>query len=144
MRKAKVVGVHSVEADQPCHLIELIICDPDRAFNVDDLTQPDEDVEESLWQVAYDERFLDAHSLEPMRLGYRERPDRNEYRLAFFFHYLDLAKPLESSFAPLALPDPSPRPEHLAFMRWVPPTARPNVPMRRRGADCLVVVPKRL
>ena len=39
--------------------------------------------------------FLDAQSLKPLPLGSLERPDRNEYRLAFFFHYLDLAKPLE-------------------------------------------------
>src|SRR5262249_17472648 len=112
MRKAKVVGVHPVEADQPCHLIELMICDSDRDFNVDDLTQPDENVRKGLWQAPYDERFLDAQSLKPLQLSSPERPDCNEYRLAFFFHYLDLAKPLESSFGPLPLPDPSPRPEH--------------------------------
>jgi hypothetical protein len=133
MRNAKVVGVHPVEADQPCHLIELTICDPDGEFNVDDLTQVDETVEKGLWQAACDERFLDARSLEPLpqRLDHRgivfdpgvslEPPDRKEYRLAFFFHYLDLAKPMESSFGPLALPEPSPRPEHLAFMDWGPP-----------------------
>ena len=116
MRKAQVVGVHPVEAEQPCHLIELVISDSDRAFNVEDLTQLDEDIEKGLWQAAYDERFLDAESLEPLPLGSFERPDRNAYRLAFFFHYLDLGKPLESSFGPLALPAPSPRPEHLAFI----------------------------
>jgi hypothetical protein len=121
MRKAKVLGVHPVEADEPCHLVELMVCDSDRSFNVDDLTQLDESVERSLLQAAYDERFLDAQSLEPLRLRWREQPDRNEYRLAFFFHYLDLAKPLESSFGQLALPDPSPRPEHLVFMVWGPP-----------------------
>jgi hypothetical protein len=121
MSKAKVVGVHPVEADQPCHLIELVISAPDRDFNVDDITQLDEDVEKDLWQAAYDERFLDADSLEPLRIGSFERPDCNEYRLAFFFHHLDLGKPLESSFGSLALPDPSPRPEHLAFIDYGPP-----------------------
>ena len=56
MRKAKVAGVHPVEADQPCHLIELMICNFDRDFKVDDLTQLDENVEKRLWQAAYDER----------------------------------------------------------------------------------------
>src|SRR5262245_56712474 len=121
MRSVRVVGVHPIEADQPCHLIELAVCDPDRDFNVDDLTQVDENVTKGLWQAAYDERFLDAESLQLLPLGGLERPDRNEYRLAFFFHYLDLGKPLESSFGPLSLPQPSPRPEHLAFMIWGPP-----------------------
>jgi hypothetical protein len=44
MRNAKVVGVHQVEADQPCHLIELMICDPDGEFNVSDLTQVDKNI----------------------------------------------------------------------------------------------------
>jgi len=95
-----VVGVHPVEADQPCHLIELAISDPGREFNVDDLTQVDENVEKGLWQAAYDERFLDAQSLQPLPLQFQLLSGRSslpkEYRLAFFFHYLDLAKPLES------------------------------------------------
>ena len=133
MRNAQVIGVYPVEADQPCHLIELTICDPDREFNVDHLTQVDENVEKGLWQAAYDERYLDPQSLEP--LPQRPGPEginfppgvslepagRKEYRLAFFFHYLDLAKPLESSFGPLPLPQPSSQPEHLAFMCWGPP-----------------------
>jgi hypothetical protein len=103
MRNATVVGVHPVEADRPCHLIELTICDPDREFTVDDLTQVDENVEKDLWQAAYDEGYLDAQSLEPLprRPGHQgiifdpgvrlEPPDRKECRLALFFHYLDLA-----------------------------------------------------
>ncbi|MBO0754683.1 MAG: hypothetical protein J2P54_02390 [Bradyrhizobiaceae bacterium] len=118
MRSVKVVGVHPIEADEPCHLIELAIWDPDREFNLDDLTQVDDKIRRGLWQVAYDERYLDAQNLQP--LGHN-RPDRKEYRLAFFFHYLDLAKLLESSFGPLALPQPSPRPEYLDFMEWGPP-----------------------
>ena len=39
MRSVRVVGVHPIEADQPLHLIELAVCDFDRDFNVDDLTQ---------------------------------------------------------------------------------------------------------
>jgi hypothetical protein len=42
MRSAKVVGVHPVEADQRCHLIELTICDPNGEFNVNGLTRVDE------------------------------------------------------------------------------------------------------
>jgi hypothetical protein len=121
MREAQIVGVHPVEADQPCHLIELVIWDTARDFYVDQLTQIDELVEKGFWQTAYLERFLDPQSLEPLRLGSFERPNLNAYRLAFFFHYLDPGKPLESSFGPLALPDVSPRPEHLAFMHWMPP-----------------------
>jgi len=71
MRNAQVIGVSPVEADQPCHLVELTICDPYREFNVDDLTQVDENVEKGLWQAAYDERYLDPQSLDPLP----QRPD---------------------------------------------------------------------
>lgn len=66
MRSVRVVGVHPIEADEPCHLIELAVCDPGREFNVDDLTQVDETIRKGLWQVAYDERFLDTQSLQPL------------------------------------------------------------------------------
>jgi hypothetical protein len=117
MHSVKVIGVHPIEADEPCHLIELAICDPDHKFNVDDLTQAIENSRKDFWQVAYDEKFLDVHGLQPSH----ERPDKKEYRLAFFFHYLDLAKPLQTSFGPVALLPPSPQPEHLAFMIYGPP-----------------------
>ena len=48
MRSVKVVGVHPIEADQPCHLIELVVRDPDRDFNVDDLTQVNENVRKKI------------------------------------------------------------------------------------------------
>jgi hypothetical protein len=57
------------------------------------------------WQAAHQESFLDPTSR----------------RVAFFFHYLDLTKTLETSFRPLALLEPSPRPGHSGFMRWLPP-----------------------
>lgn len=121
MRSAQVVGVHPIKAREPCHLIELAIRDPGGDFKVDDLTQIDENVGKDSWQVAYDERFLDGQSLLPLSLRPFERPDQKEYRLVFFFHYLDLTKPLQTSFGPLALPQPSPRPAYLAFMRYVSP-----------------------
>src|SRR5262249_53523082 len=60
-----------------------------------------------------------------------EPPDRKEYRLAFFFHYLDLAKLLEPSFGPLALPQPSLRPERLALIERQNCSKRP-CPSRNR------------
>jgi hypothetical protein len=64
--------VHPVEADHVAILIELTICDPDGEFNVNDLTQVDENVERCRWQAAYDERYLDALILQPLP----QRPHR--------------------------------------------------------------------
>ena len=42
-------------------------------------------------------------------------------RVAFFFHYLDLSRPLETPLGDVALPDPSPAPERLSFMEYEAP-----------------------
>jgi hypothetical protein len=115
-----VIGVYPVEADEPCYLVEVLVRDPDAKFKLDDLTQA-ADADRAYWQAPYDERFFDALSGEPLAVRTFDTPDREEYRLAFFFHYLDLAKPLESSFGPLPLPQQSSRPEYLGLMTWRPP-----------------------
>jgi hypothetical protein len=117
-RSARVLGVHLVDVDHFCHLIELLVCDPAREFSLTALTQPVEGVEEARWQVPYDEKFFEAESCRLLQADVFDVPDRDSYRLAFFFHYLDFAKPLRSSFGPLQLPPPLPRPDHLMFLRY--------------------------
>jgi hypothetical protein len=121
MRSANVIGLHPAEADQPCHLVEMLVCDPERMFRVDDLVQAADGVERRYWQTAYIEQFLDADSGQPLSVPPFKAPERDRYRLAFFFHYLDITKSLETSFGPVVLPQPSPPPPYLAFMRWLPP-----------------------
>jgi hypothetical protein len=46
---------------------------------------------------------------------------KGDWRVAFFFHYLDFSKPLLSPAGPLELPEPSPRPSRLQFFEYEPP-----------------------
>jgi serine/threonine protein kinase len=44
-----------------------------------------------------------------------------EVRIAFFFHFLDLHRPLLTAAGPVQLPAPSPRPARLDFLHYEPP-----------------------
>lgn len=101
----KIIGVHPVVAQQPCYLIELEIGERSRPFNWGDVTQEAPAQSRANWQVAYDETPLNV--------------ERTYW--AFFFHYLDLSKPLLTPSGPLAIPAPSSLPEHLRHLQCIEP-----------------------
>lgn len=97
-------GVHPVEAAEPCHLIEVELSDAE-GFDWGQVTQEDATQLRDNWQVPYDEQPLDD----------------DERRWAFFFHYLDLSKPLLTPAGPVKLPAPTPRPKHLDSAEYIEP-----------------------
>jgi hypothetical protein len=97
--QAKVVGVHPVEGDQPVHLIELLVEGDVDDFDIGEVTQEAPGQPKMNWQAAYDERLLEESD--------------GKVRYAFFFHYLDLNRPLLSRSASLPLPPPTEAPAHL-------------------------------
>lgn len=97
-------GVHPVEATEPCHLIEAELKDAED-FDWGEVTQEDASQPRDNWQVAYDEQPLDD----------------DERYWAFFFHHLDLAKPLLTPAGPIQLPAPTPSPEHLDHIEYMEP-----------------------
>lgn len=101
----KIIGVHPVAAPQPCHLIEMEIEEQSTPFDWGGVTQEDSAQPRTNWQVAYDETPLNDEST----------------RWAFFFHYLDLSKPLLTPAGRLAIPAPSSLPEHLRHLRYIEP-----------------------
>jgi hypothetical protein len=101
----RVVGVHPVEARQPVHLIELEAQLEDMPIDWPSITQSLEGRDSSYWQVPYDEHTV---------------PGRN-WHWCFFFHYLDVSRPLSSQSGDLPLPAASPAPDHLRFMRYEEP-----------------------
>ncbi|MBK9163747.1 MAG: hypothetical protein IPM21_07530 [Acidobacteria bacterium] len=100
----KVLGVHPVEAPEPCYLIEVEI-DEDNEIDWESITQPSEDVPPLEWQVPWDE----------------QRVNSEQNRWAFFFHFLDVGKPLLVMDRPITFPVPTPLPEHLRKIKYFPP-----------------------
>jgi hypothetical protein len=101
----RVLGVHPIEARQPVHLVEFEANLEDMPIVWESITQSLKDKDQSYWQVPYDERKV---------------PNVN-WRWCFFFHYLDLSRPLSSHVGDLELPEPTPTPEHLGFARYEEP-----------------------
>jgi hypothetical protein len=96
-------GIHPIDAPEPCYLIELQVSD---IGPIDWLAITQEQAQpRSNWQVPWDERPIDD----------------DETRWAFFFHYLDLKKPLLTQCGPVTLPNPTPIPEHLTDIEYEPP-----------------------
>jgi hypothetical protein len=101
--QARVIGIHSIPADEPVHLVELELGENATDFDFGEITQEVPGQPRSNWQTAYDEREIGKN------------------RFAFFFHYLDPEKPLLSPFGPLALPPESPASQHLQDVEYEQP-----------------------
>jgi predicted RNA binding protein YcfA (HicA-like mRNA interferase family) len=87
------------------YLVEVRAAPLDADIDWGAVTQPVEGQPRSNWQVPYDERRL----------------EKGEDRWAFFFHYLDLTRPLQTQVGDCALPDPTPTPPHLSSIVYEVP-----------------------
>lgn len=87
------------------YLIEVIVQNRDEYFNINDFTQSGSD------QVAYNEIFLtlDGCSVLSRFLD----PDDKDLRIAFFLHFFDPHKPLQSSYGELEIPSVHAMPQRL-------------------------------
>jgi len=105
--KLTVLGVHPVTSEEPCHLIEIAVLGLEKELDFGQITQEADGQPRDNWQVPYDEQVLEEA--------------RGKARYAFFFHYLDLAKPLLTPFGPQQLPKPTKMPNHLKGIKYDPP-----------------------
>src|SRR5437660_3320520 len=94
----EVVGVHPIDAPEPCHLVELI-WRSSAPLDFSAITQEDPNVRPDGWQVPWDERVLSQ--------------DSDGVRYAFFFHYLQPDKPLQTAVGPIGLPETTRLAPHL-------------------------------
>jgi hypothetical protein len=78
-------------------LLEIEIEPADADINWSAITQPIEGQPQADWQVPYDERRL----------------DKLEGHWAFFFHFLDRGRPLQTQLGDRKLPEATPIPPHL-------------------------------
>ncbi len=95
-----ILGVHPIKSSEPCHLLEVDWKPESGTLDWNGITQEIENQPRANWQAAYDEQSLGNH------------------RWAFFFHYLDLNKPLLTPEGAVILPAPSVLPTHLRHIKY--------------------------
>src|SRR5262245_15309561 len=102
MPQVEVIGVYPVVATEPVSLVEMRFRGLDGVFNVGEITQEIAGQPRSTWQVPYDERILNASGDRVLAEGFdaAEESDlwKNEMRMVFFFHHLELKRPLQTPF----------------------------------------------
>jgi hypothetical protein len=104
----EVVGVYRVaEAVEPCHLVEVLLDPPHAHWDWGNVTQEVPGQPRDNWQVPYDEQLVDEVS--------------GRGRYVFFFHYLDLRRPLLTPAGPVLLPNPQPLPPRLQHIEYFAP-----------------------
>jgi hypothetical protein len=120
----ELLGVHVVDdAPDPCHLIELrlIAEHPGEALDLALVTQESADGhrDPAAWEKPYDPHLLDEEGTagRPVEGG-EQRLVVAPARVAFFFHFLRLDRPLLTPAGPRLLPRPTPRPARLVFLRY--------------------------
>ena len=118
-----IIGVYSTEATtEPCYLIEAIIEDFQGDLDLAEFTQEVPRQPRENWQVPWDEHILDEEGITgelapfpgPLKVF-------GSQRIAFFFHYLDLSRPLITPIGKVYLPEATKLPDRLSFIGYEPP-----------------------
>ena len=110
----EIVGVYPVDTVEPVHLVEVLVSDPFEDVDWSSFTQDEPDIGSNEEGDAADESI--PHDEQPVE----QLPD-GRTRVVFFFHNLDVVRPLLSSFGSLQLPGPTNRPARLAGISYGPP-----------------------
>ncbi len=84
------------------YILEIEIDPPNAVFDWAEITQFCLDKLDDYWQVPWDERAIDDVGR----------------RWAFFFHCLDLSRPLRTPIGEIDLPPPTPIPAHLLSLEY--------------------------
>jgi hypothetical protein len=113
----QLIGVYPINTVEPVHLVEVLVTD---AFD---------DVEwEAFTQESSADLVTDVDGSEDADAESTSHAPRSieiladgRTRVAFFFHALDVTRPLLSPFGPLTLPAPTRRPTRLATVVYGPP-----------------------
>jgi hypothetical protein len=102
----QILGVHHINAKEPCRLIDVLITNYDDEFDWVAVTQEVPGQPRDNWKAVYDEQLIE-------RKG-------DSAHFVFFFHFLDFSKPLITPFGPVILPKPSRVPSHLKKIKYYP------------------------
>ena len=115
-------GVYSIEDSPDVHLIEMMFEQAPENVDVGQITQEVTGISKDSWQAPWDEWYLDDSGENVVSERFTVPEGRSTTRLVFYFHYLNLAKPLLTEFGPLILPKPTILPDRLKrIITYEPP-----------------------
>lgn len=119
--RIQIVGIYPVQADEHCHLVELLVHGEGENLDVGSITQEVVGQPRSNWQVPYLEHVRDPDG-QSGGLAPRSPLDvEGKVRIAFFLHCVDPALPLLTPAGDLRLPAPTERPRRLDFIAYEAP-----------------------
>lgn len=104
----EIIGVHPIVARAPVHLIRFATTNEFETIYWRAFTQANPALERDFWQAAYDEQQLANLS-------------DGRVQAVFFFHYLDITRPLMTPAGPIELPESSPLPPELQHIHYEDP-----------------------
>ena len=121
----QILGVHPMEADEPCHLVEIMVIGS-LGFDPGEFVQELDDEDDDAWPSAWGECVLDVAGESVQADAEDLATDRaelllGEVRMAFFIHNLDLTAPLLTPFGEVALPPATPLPPRLQAVPYEAP-----------------------
>ncbi|MCA9399879.1 MAG: hypothetical protein KC618_09020 [Candidatus Omnitrophica bacterium] len=121
MDNINIIGVYSVKDNSDVHLIEVDVLLREDDFDVGGFSQEDSSLSRDLWQVAYDEHYLNSEGTEVI-----EEPEEfksgQRLRMAFFFYFLDFSKVLITPYGSFEIPKSVTMPDRLSrIVKFEPP-----------------------
>jgi len=121
----EVVGAYPHDKKIPVHLIEILVQNSQGKFDLSAFTQEIPLQSKEYWQVPWDEKLLDEDGnniiANDSLLSREKRLWVGKLRIIFFFHHLDLSKPLITPFGFVDLPKETPKPKRLSQIIYESP-----------------------
>ncbi len=121
----KVIGVYPIDSETPVHLIEILVRNSKDKFDLSIFTQGIPSQPKEHWQVPWNEKLLDGNGNNVIADDFAFSQGRQlwigDLRIVFFFHYLDISKPLITPFGSIDLPEEKPRPKRLSQIIYEAP-----------------------
>jgi hypothetical protein len=117
---ADLAGAERHNAERQCReqldstvLVEALVRNRDKSFNVDAFTQPQDGVSRANWQVAWAEAYLSEDGEKLLVERGDDAPKADSFRVAFFIHCWNPAAPLLSSYGEIRCPEVNEMPTRL-------------------------------
>lgn len=110
---SQLIGIYKIDGVDCANLVEIIfeeeICD----FDCGEITQEIRNQDKLDWQTAYDEKYLNPDGTKIIGDDFDQPKELVSFRIVFFFHYLDISKPLISQYGLINLTEIKELPERL-------------------------------